>query len=332
MVAGVIALAGVMLAGFETPAWAVTTTSLSGQASPSGLPVGSLIYSTATLGWGVNPTGTITFRLYAPTDPTCAVAPAFTTHTTVSGNRYYESARYISTMAGDYRWTAAYSGDVNNAASSTSCNVSSAIVSVAKRKPTLSATAAASANLTTTTDAATLNGAAPTGTLWFKVYGPNNMTCAGSPIHGSTRSVSGNRTYTSAPFTVPATGTYRWTVKYSGDANNGAAGTTCTDPANAIYLVAGPRVDATPRVVGRGASLTSTWSGVPSPTSTDWVGLYAVGGPDSAVVAWRYTTGAASGSVAFTVPSGTPTGSYEVRLFANNSYRRLATSGVVTVT
>ena len=133
-------------------------------------------------------------------------------------------------------------------------------------------------------------------------------------------------------FSAPATGVYRWKVNYSGDSNNNAAGTSCTDPANAIDLIAGPIVGASPTAVARAASLTVTWSGIPHPTSTDWVALYAVGGSDSEVAAWRYTSGTAGGSVAFTVPWDTPPGSYEVRLLANNSYTRLATSGVVTVT
>ena len=329
---GIVALAGVMLAGFETAAWAVTTTALGGHASPSGFPVGSLIFDSATLGWGVSPTGTITFRLYPPTDPDCVAAAVFTTNTTVSGNGYYESARYASAMVGDYRWTARYNGDLNNSPSSTPCNLPAAIVSVAKRMPTLSASAFASPNQATTTDTATLNGYAPTGTMWFRLYGPNNMTCAGGPIYTSTRAVTGSGAYTTPAYTAPATGTYSWRVTYSGDSNNGAAGTTCTDPANAVDLIAGPTVGASPAVVARSASLTSTWNRIPSPTSTDWVGLYAVGGGDSAVAAWRYTNGAASGSVSFIVPWGTPPGSYEVRLLANNSYVRLATSGVVTVT
>ena len=291
------------------PAWATATTYVSGQASSSGLPVGSPIYDSATLGWGVNPTGTITFRLYHPTDPNCVAAHRSSPpNTAVSGNGYYESARYVSTMAGNYRWTATYNGDANNSPSSTPCGDSTAMVSVAKRTPTLSGSAAASSRTGRRRPIPPPStGATPTGTMWYRVYGPNNMTCAGGPIHTSSRSVAGNGNYTSPAFTAPATGTYRWTVNYSGDSNNMAAGTTCTDPANAVDLIAGAEPSAPPRRRRShgAASLTVDLERDPAPTSTDWVGLYAVGGADSEVAAWRYTTGTAGGSVTFTVPSGT---------------------------
>ena len=54
-IAGVVALAGVMLAGLETAAWALETTYLSGQASASGFPVGSPIYRLGDAGMGPEP-------------------------------------------------------------------------------------------------------------------------------------------------------------------------------------------------------------------------------------------------------------------------------------
>jgi len=54
--------------------------------------------------------------------------------------------------------------------------------------------------------------------------------------------------------------------------------------------------------------------------------------PDSPSLSWRYTTGAASGSVPFSIPSSIPLGTYELRLFANDGYTRLATSNTFTVT
>ncbi|PYN82348.1 MAG: hypothetical protein DMD96_06255, partial [Candidatus Rokuibacteriota bacterium] len=85
--------------------------------------------------------------------------------------------------------------------------------------------------------------------------------------------------------------------------------------------------------------MTATWSGIPAPTSTDWIGLYVSGTSDQAYLAWIYvscsqTAGAAkaAGSCPFTIPSGLAPGSYELRLYANNAYTRLATSGTFTVT
>src|SRR5205085_9706213 len=62
---------------------------ISNQASASGLPAGSQIYDSAMLGNGVDPNGALTFKLYAPDNPTCAGTPIYTSTTAVNGNGYY---------------------------------------------------------------------------------------------------------------------------------------------------------------------------------------------------------------------------------------------------
>jgi RHS repeat-associated protein len=89
---------------------------------------------------------------------------------------------------------------------------------------------------------------------------------------------------------------------------------------------------ASPTTVGAGGSLTAAWSGISSPTGTDWIGLYVPGALNTAYLRFQYTNGAASGSAAYSVPAGTAAGTYELRLFANNGYTLLATSNSFTVT
>ena len=91
---GAVALvAAVVLAGLQSTAVAadLATPQLAGQASSSGFPVGVALFDSANLGLGNNPTGTITFRLYSPFDPSCAGAPVFTWNTAVNGNGYYQA-------------------------------------------------------------------------------------------------------------------------------------------------------------------------------------------------------------------------------------------------
>jgi hypothetical protein len=90
-------------------------------------------------------------------------------------------------------------------------------------------------------------------------------------------------------------------------------------------------LSASPSTVTHGGSVTVTWSGIATPTSGDWIGLYAVGAPDNSALSFRYTGGAASGSLSYNVGAVSP-GMYEFRLFANNSLSRMATSGTITVT
>jgi hypothetical protein len=98
-------------------------------------------------------------------------------------------------------------------------------------------------------------------------------------------------------------------------------------------------LSVTPTSVAAGSSVTASWSGIASPTSTDWIGLYASGAADGSYLAWMYvscsqTVGSAkaSGSCAFKIPATVAAGTYQLRLFAANGYTRLATSNSFSVT
>ncbi len=81
-----------------------------------------------------------------------------------------------------------------------------------------------------TFDTATLaNGFSQTGTITFRLFGPNNATCTGTPVFTSIQSVGGNNTYSSTSFTPTAVGTYNWTASYSGDGSNPPVATACGD-------------------------------------------------------------------------------------------------------
>lgn len=337
LVTAVLLATFLLIATGGAPAHAAANPLLSNQASSSGFPVGIQIYDSAVLGYGLNPTGWLTFRLYSPDDPSCAAAPIFTTYTAVNGNGYYESSRYTTTMAGTYRWIASYGGDANNNPSAaTACSDPAGQVAVARRTPLLNAepswappSASAYAQLTMGA-----GPSGPTGTMTYRLYGPDNMTCAGAPVFTTTRSVTGNGTYLSSGYEPTVAGTYQWVVIYSGDANNLARGTVCSDTSNGFTVVpAEPTVvSGTPTTVNRGATITVTWADIAVPTAYDWVAIYLAGTPDGGpVTAWRFTTGAADGSTTLKFPWGAVPGSYEVRLMANNSIQRLATSDPITM-
>src|SRR5205807_1337240 len=83
-------------------------------------------------------------------------------------------------------------------------------------------------------------------------------------------------------------------------------------------------LSATPATVTAGTDVTGTWSGIAVHTSTVWVGVWAVGSPDNDItrIAVKYTGGAASGSISLTIPGAAAAGTYEIRLFANDSWTR----------
>jgi hypothetical protein len=107
-------------AGETSAVGKVTTTIVTTAASGN---LGTGIGDTATLS-GATPTagGTITFNLYGPSDtPDCSGTAVFTSTVDVTGAGDYQSASFTPTAPGSYYWTAAYSGDENNLASSGVC-------------------------------------------------------------------------------------------------------------------------------------------------------------------------------------------------------------------
>jgi len=71
------------------------------------------------------------------------------------------------------------------------------------------------------TDVAHLTGGDdPTGTITWKLYGPNDNSCTGTPVNTAPVSVTGDGTYTSPALTPGTAGTYQWVASYSGDTNN----------------------------------------------------------------------------------------------------------------
>jgi hypothetical protein len=191
------------------PAGAATT-ALTAQASPSGFPVGTGVFARASLGMGVNPTGTLTFTLFGPDNDTCSGPPVFTTTEGVVGNGDYTSDSFPAPAAGTYRWIVRYSGDGANTPAATTCGDPAGQVVIGRRNTTLNVGASPMAAAGTIAATATLgNGggpSGPTGTLTFKLYGPDNMVCAGAPVATTTRAVTGNGTYSSEPFTPTAGG------------------------------------------------------------------------------------------------------------------------------
>src|SRR5262249_15524471 len=147
---------------------------------------------------------------------------------------YANSPAFMPETLGTYRWRASYSGDANNAGVDTVCNEvnESSLVVVATPSVTTRATQTATLGQPVSDQATISNGGAATGTPPFKTYVPDDANCSTPPAYTSSPvTVSGNHNYVNSPTFAPAvTGTYRWTVSYSGDGNNNAVATSCNDP------------------------------------------------------------------------------------------------------
>lgn len=96
-----------------------------------------------------------------------------------------------------------------------------------------------------TSDTATItegtNRHAPTGSLVFRLFGPNDATCSHAPAFVSpSQHVAGAGTYSSRNFTPTAVGTYTWQALYSGDTNNPPVTTACSGiPAETVTVQKG---------------------------------------------------------------------------------------------
>jgi hypothetical protein len=243
--------------------------------------VGGPVSDTATLN-GVNPTGTITFTLVQ----FCGSStPLFISTTPVTGNGSYTSDPFIAPAPGTYFWLASYSGDANNAAAASPCGATGESVDVTKATTALVTEASGPVPVGgSITDTATLSGGAnASGTIVFTLFGPDNATCAGTPIFTSTTTspVNGPGSYTSDPFPTTTAGTYQWIATYNGDANNEASTTACGDPNESIVVgQATPAISTQasgPTVVGGSIRDSATLSAGVDPTGTITFNLYGPG-------------------------------------------------------
>jgi lysophospholipase L1-like esterase len=108
---------------------------------------------------------------------------------------------------------------------------------------------------------------------------------------------------TSAPFTIVPSG--------GGGGTHGAY--TLTAPTSEVAL---------------GIAFGIAWSAPEGDNlSSDWIGIFRDGEPDSAYVTWQYVSGA-SGELTFSLFEP---GTYEARYFKNNGFTKVATSATFTV-
>ncbi len=297
--------------------------------SPTTAPVGVTLQDSADLSGGYHPTGTITFRLYAPgVNP--AVGPATYTETVtgVNGNGvYHTSVGFASNATGVWHWVATYDGDSNNGSESSGPLDEPVAVPAAGTTLTTAPTptmVTLGANAVTLTDTATLAGGFnPTGTITFTLFYNGGTT----PVDTETVTVNGNGTYTTPTgFTLPTTGAvtgiYQWDASYSGDANNTPASDTGSVAEQVSVNIASPTLGTIPdpTTVALGANAvtltdTATLESGFNPTGTITFTLFHNGGPtpvDTETVTVTSGNGTYTTPTGFTLPpTGTVTGTYQ---------------------
>ena len=170
---------------------------------------------------GAAAAGTITFKLYGPSDTACGSLVYTSATVAVSGNNTYSSPapQFVPLTAGNYHWVAVYSGNspnTNGVTHNAACTDTAEDVSVTGVTPTLS-----TAQEWVPNDDATITAAAGgdlTGSVSFALY--NSTNCSGTAVYGPVsvpipaNAGLSETVSTSNSTAVTATGQYSWSVSY----------------------------------------------------------------------------------------------------------------------
>src|SRR5207247_7919337 len=70
----------------------------------------------------------------------------------------------------------------------------------------------------------------------------------------------------------------------------------------------------------------ASWVGLQNPAPKDWVGIFPVEGADETRIAMEWTGGHASGTLELIPNQPLKPGQYELRLYENGGWERIATS------
>ncbi|MGH9170415.1 MAG: DUF6923 family protein [Acidimicrobiales bacterium] len=202
--------------------------------NPTSAVVGSSFGDGVTISAGYSPTGTITFGLYG--NSACSGTPVTSLTASVDGNGSATSSSDTTvSTAGSYWWQASYGGDSRNNTASTPCadgsfSVTQAAPLLSSEVPTPSSLAAGAPEI----DYVNLAGGYdPTGTVTFDLY--ESSTCTGTIVATDTSDIDGDQDSIASSQTVPpGVRDYWWQVSYSGDTDNVAASTPCTDGAVSV--------------------------------------------------------------------------------------------------
>jgi hypothetical protein len=189
-----------------------TSPSISTTPVPTATTVGQSIKDTATVTPSTT-TGTVTFNLFAPADPTCTAAPVFSSSAALSSGQA-TSGSFPTTAVGTYHWIASMTTPVLSSA----CGDESVAVSAANT-PGITTTASAGGAIgTAVSDTATVTGvSSPTGDVVFKLFGVGDTTCAAAPLATDSEAISSSGTaHTTQTIKPQAVGTYQWTATYTG--------------------------------------------------------------------------------------------------------------------
>lgn len=212
-------------------------------ATPTAMTIGGEVAVNGQLGGGYRPTGSVSVEFFAPDDTGCS-SPVETRDVSVDGGGGF-STSFAPSSVGLWRIGARYAGDDDNNAASTWCGA--AAVDVSKASP--SVVPAASPTTVQTGGrvqalALVRGGFDVRGRVAFRLYAPEDATCAGLPAYIEEAAVVDGAAETSSGYVVPREGAWRWQAVYLGDgANNGATSPCDRAPVSVVTKLPTPPGD-----------------------------------------------------------------------------------------
>ncbi len=172
------------------------------------------------------------------------------------------------------------------------------------------------------------SGAQPDATVTFTLYGPDDATCAGTPLLATAPAPypAGGGPVTSASFTPAQAGTYRWIAAYSGDVNNAPVSGACDDPAAATTVTAAaaaaavtPAPTTTPPPVATPASA----PGCDRLTSKLWLARASIDRSERTISILAPITRSASGAVTVSLRAAGETTEFSAPIDSHNGRIRV---------
>src|SRR6266704_2490592 len=237
----------------------------------------------ATLAGSYKAGGTVTYSLFG--NSLCSDAGTLVSRVSVTNGIVANSRSVVFNSTGSYSFQAAYSGDGNNAATTSGCEP----MSVVPVGPTLATTLSANPIIvgSLVNDSASLHGttSTPTGTVSYTDFANGNCAAAGTVV--SIVTVTNGLVPNSRSVAFNSTGSFSFNAFYSGDANNNGA----TSPCEPLTVN-----KASPTIASSLSSGTTTVGGSVNDSST-MAGGYNPGGTAS----YEFFSGSACGGTATSV-------------------------------
>ncbi len=194
--------------------------------APPSVQVGQGLNIVPELRGGVEPAGTLELLIFEATG--CAGTPVAEETVPIGSAQAARPLEYVPVRPGRLFVFARFGGDANNfGVDASACDATHAII-VEQAKTSVGVVGTAVRVGEAIAANAHVAGYAPSGTVDFDVYSPDDPACAASPTATVSAPLAADGDAVSGPFAAPVAGIYHFIARYSGDTNNRGGTSACS--------------------------------------------------------------------------------------------------------